>query len=174
MTFGVALVILMVQYFIPGSALFNLAQMSLHTQSATLPFDPLYQQYEETINREECLFGTPFPLLCGGLTLGWLAPRYATRRRVLLTAAGMALGSVAVSLAFSWSESQYATNNLATHEGGHVARLAAPLNYVMRQSLWGVFWIAVCVLGAWLGLRLRDRRTPQGNDAAPALRAAPR
>ena len=173
-TFGVAVVILVVQYFIPNSSLYNLVQMSLHTQSATLPFDPLYQQYQESLNREECLFGTPFPLFCGGLLLGRLSPHYATRRRVLLAAAAMALGSVVASLVFGWSDALFSTNQIAGHEGGHVARLSAPLDYIVRQSLWGVFWIAVCALGAWLGLRLRDRRSRPADDAAPALRAAPR
>ena len=58
-------------------------------------------------------------------------------------------------------------------KAAYVARLIAPLDYVVRQSVWGVIWIAVCVLGAWLGLRLRERRRlPQENDAAPALRTA--
>lgn len=173
-TFGVALAIFIVMMLIPGTALHNLFRMSLYLSSATLPFDPLFQQWKEVVNREEALFVTPFSLLCGGLTLGWLAPRYATRRRVLLVSAAMALGILVVSLAFTWSDALVATNHLATSEGGYVARLVAPLDLIVRQSVWGLIWIAVCVLGAWLGLRLRDRRSPQGNDAAPALHTAPR
>lgn len=173
-TFGVAVVIFLVQFLMPGSMLHNYFNLLLHAQSATLPFSPLYQQWAASLQREEALFATPFSLLCGGLTLGWLSPGYASRRRVLLAAASMALGILVVSLAFIWSDALFATNTLATHEGGHVARLIAPLDYVVRQSVWGLIWIAVCVLGAWLGLRLRARQSSHGNDAAPSLRVAPR
>ncbi|MDQ2799359.1 MAG: hypothetical protein M3Y13_06925 [Armatimonadota bacterium] len=173
-TFGVALAIFMAMMLIPGTALHYFFQISLHQSSATLQFDPLFQQWKEDINREDALFVSPFSLLCGGLTLGWLAPHYAMRRRILLSAAAMAFGFLVISLAFTWSDALVATSHHATSEGGYVARLIAPLDLIVRQNIWDLIWIAVCVLGAWLGLRLRDRRSPQGNDAAPALRAAPR
>ncbi len=173
-TLGVVLVILIVQLLIPSSFLRQYFDLLRHSPSATLPFSPLYQQYSEEAAREEALFATPFSLLCGGLTVGLLAPRYSPKRRVLVAAGLMALGILAVSLSFLWVDSVSTTNILNAHEGGYISHPTAPLGYLLRQALWGLGWIAACVLGAWLGLRLRDRRAPQGNDSAPALHATPR
>ena len=171
-TLGVVLVILVVQLLIPDSFLRQYYELLRHSPSATLPFDSLYQQLSEKAAREEALFATPFSLLCGGLTVGLLAPRYAPRRRVLVAAGLMAAGILAVSLSFLWVDNINTSNLLNTHEGGYVSHPTAPLAYLLRQALWGLGWIAACVLGAWLGLRGRDRRTPQ--DAGESVPPAPR
>ena len=120
-------------------------------------------------------FATPFSLLCGGLVLGRCAPRYAPLRRVLWAAGLMAFGILAVSLAFLWVDSIYTTNLLNRHEGGYISHPSAPFGYLLRQVLWGMGWIAACVLGSWLGLRLRDRGIPQeGKGVPPPPRPAPR
>ena len=163
-TLGVGLVILTVQLLVPGTFLRNYYLLLLHAPSATLPLSPLTRQLSEEVAREEALFSTPLSLLCGGLTLGRLAPRYAGRRRVLAAGAIMAFGVLAVSLSFLWADNIYTTRFFNVHEGGVTAHPTAPADYLVRQSLWGLLWIAVSVLGTWLGLRLRDRRLPQ--DAA--------
>lgn len=156
--FAVGLVLLVAQLLWPGSTVRNFFLLSLHASSATLPLDPLYQQYKESLNRQEALFDSPLSFGCGGLVLGLLAPRYATRRRVLITSALMALGLLVVLLGFTWIDALHNVNALADNEGGRVARLGAPLDYVLRQTLWGLGWTAVCVGGTWSGMRARDRR----------------
>jgi hypothetical protein len=55
------------------------------------------------------------------------------------------------------------------HEGGAISHPTAPLGYLLRQGLCGLGWMVACVLGAWLGLRWRDRHIPQdgGKGASP-------
>jgi len=181
-TMGAGLVILVAQLLSPGSFLREYFELLRHSPSASLPLSPLYQQLSERVAREEALFATPFSLLCGGLTLGLLAPRYAPRRRVLSAAGLMAFGILAVSLSFLWVDNIATTNLLNGHEGGDVTHPTAPLAYLLSQALWGLAWIGACVLGAWLGLVGRDRRVPRtgskgagdGSAARPAPRAAAR
>ena len=161
-TLGVVLVILVVQLLIPDSFMRQYYELLRHSPSATLPFNPLYQQLSEQTAREEALFATPFSLLCGGLTVGLLAPRYSPKQRVLVAAGLMALGILAVSLSFLWVDSISTTNIINAHEGGHISHPTAPLGYLLRQVLWGLGWIAACILGAWLGLRGRGRGIPPG------------
>ena|GEM_PF-1140659 len=157
-TLGVGLVILVAQLLSPGSFLRQYFELLRHAPSATLPLSPLYQQLSERVAREEALFATPLSLLCGGLTVGLLAPRYAPKRRVLLSAGLMAFGILAVSLAFLWVDSIATTNLLNSHEGGDVTHPTAPFAYLLLQALWGLAWIGACVFGAWLGLHGRDWR----------------
>lgn len=175
-TVGVGLVILLVQLLLPGSFLRDYFLLLRHSQSATLPLSPLAQQLAEEAAREEALFATPFSLLCGGLALGLCAPRYAPRRRVLVSGGLMAFGILAVSLTFLWVDNLYTTNIINQHEGGFISHPTAPVGYLVRQALWGLGWIAACVLGVWLGLRWRDRRVPQDNakGVPPPTRPAPR
>lgn len=161
---GAGLIILLAQLLLPGSFMRQYYELLLHSPSATLPFSALYQQLSEKAAQEEALFATPFSLLCGGLTLGRCAPRYAPLRRILVSGALMAFGILAVSLTFLWGDNLYTTKLLNTHEGGYISQQTAPLAYMLRQMLWGLAWIAACVLGTWLGLRLRDRGIPR-NDA---------
>ena len=160
-TIGVGLFILVVQLLIPGSFMREYYELLRHSPSATLPYSPLYQQLSEEAAREEALFATPFSLLCGGLILGWRAPRYAARRRILVSGGLMAFVILAVSLSFLWVDNIHTTNTLNANEGGLISHQTAPFSYLLRQALWGMGWIAACVLGCWLGLRLRDRRVPQ-------------
>lgn len=171
--FAVGLVLLVAQLLWPGSTVRNFFLMSLHASSATLPLDPLYQQYKESINWQEALFDSPLAFGCGGLVLGLLAPRYAARRRVLLTSALMALGLLVLLLGFTWADALHNTNALAANEGGKVARLGAPLDYVLRQTLCCLGWTAICVGGTWLGLRTRDRRGTAAPPAAPGTHWPP-
>lgn len=173
---GVGLVILLVQLLLPGSFLREYYELLRHSPSATLPLSPLYQHLSEQAAREEALFATPFSLLCGGLVLGRFAPRYAPRRYVLVAAGLMAFGILAVSLTFLWVDNLYTTNLLNTHEGGAISHQTAPPAYLLTQALWGLAWIAACVLGAWLGLRGRDRHVPRDTDRGvpPPTRPAPR
>jgi MFS family permease len=175
-TLGMALLIFAVLMAMPGSAVHNFFDLCLHNPSATLPFSQLYQDWSAKIQVEEALLVTPLSLLCGGLTLGRLAPRYASRRRVLLSGAMMAFGILVLCLAFDWVNAVHETNLLADSQGGMVARLSAPVSYIVRQTLWVAAWTAVCVLGAALGQRLRDRRLPvsAGSEAASGLRVVPR
>lgn len=175
-TVGVGLVILIVQLLIPGSFLRDYFLLLQHSQSATLPLSPLAQQLSEKLAREEALFATPFSLLCGGLILGRCAPRYAPRPRVLVAAGLMAFGILAVSLSFLWVDNLTTTALLNKHEGGAISHPTAPLAYLLTQALWGVAWIAACVLGARLGLWWRDRRVPQDDakGVPPPTRPAPR
>ena len=174
--FGTGLLLFAVQMAVPSSAVHNFIDLLRHNPSATLPFSQLYQDWFAKIQVEEALLVTPLSLLCGGLTLGLLAPRYAARRRVLLSGAAMAFGVLVFCLAFTWIPSVLETNLLAASQGGMVARLAAPVSYIVRQTLWVAAWTAICVLGAALGLYLRDRRLPAspGSEAASGLRAVPR
>ena len=170
-TLGVVLVILVVQLLIPHSFMREYFELLRRSASATLPFNPLYQQYSEQAAREEALFATPFSLLCGGLTVGLLAPRYSPRRRVLVAAGLMAFGVLAVSLSFLWVDSIKTTALINGNEGGYITHSTAPPEYLLRQALWGLGWIAACILGAWLGQRGRDLRPSQdgGKDVLPAV-----
>lgn len=175
-TIGVGLVILLAQLLLPGSFMREYFELLRHSASATLPLSPLYQQLSEEVAREEALFATPFSLLCGGLVLGRFAPRYAARRRVLVAGALMAFGILAVSLTFLWVDTVYTTDLLNKHEGGTISHATAPLTYLLPQALWGLAWIAACVLGAWLGLWWRDRRVLRGSGKGvpPPTRPASR
>ena len=173
---GVGLLLFAILVAIPGTDMLNYIHLCLHAASSTLPFSKLYQDWSAKIQQEEALLVTPLSLLCGGLILGRLAPHYASRKSVLLSGAAMAVGILVVSLAFTWSNAVYETNSLAASEGGWIARMTAPISYLVRQTLWVAAWTAVCVLGSALGLRLRDRRPPASEkpSSGPTLRAVPR
>ena len=157
-TFGAGLVILLVLRSLPGSVITHLFQLSLHAASPTLRGDPLYQQYSDQLDELDALLGTPLSLLCGGLTLGRLAPRYATRRRVLLSGAAMAFGINVVTLAFTWLSAVIEQNRINHREGGYIYPITAPLDLIVRQIVFILVWTGVCAFGAWLGLRWRDRK----------------
>ncbi|MGI4789689.1 MAG: hypothetical protein ACRYFS_12655, partial [Janthinobacterium lividum] len=116
-TLVVGIVILIIQLIIPGTVAHNFFLLAHNNASATLPLDPLYQQWADKLQEEDTLFGTPLSLLCGAIVLGWLAPSYASRRRILLSGAGLGLGVYAVSLAFIWFEAPRQQAVLNQHEG---------------------------------------------------------
>ena len=167
---AVGIVIILVQLLIPGTAIHNFVLLAQNNASATLPLDPLYQRWLNQIEEEEALFGTPFSLLCGGLVLGWLAPSYASRRRVLLSGLALGFGTVAFSVAFEWVAALNQQNTLNIHEGGLQVSLTAPPDLILRQTLLVAAWTAICVLGTWLGLTLRERRR---QDPDKSLQASP-
>lgn len=171
-TLGVGLLILIVQLLIPSTTVYNFFRLAHAASSATLRGGTLFQEWAGDIQEQEALFATPFSLLCGGLILGRFAPRYASYRRVLTAGGWMAFGTVAVSLAFAWPAAVIQQEKMNRDQGGHIFHISAPPDLLVRQSLWAFAWIAVCVLGTWVGLRLRDRRVP--SDPAPALRPARR
>ncbi len=155
-TLAVGLIILGIQLLVPSSAIHNMYLLSHYNSSPTLRDDPLFEQWMADINREEALFATPLSLLCGGLTLGWLAPAYAGRRRVLRVAAVLAFAVVAVSLAFVWPAAIIQQNRL-NEAGGRIVQVSIPPELMVRQAILTVLWIGVCVGGAWAGLWARRR-----------------
>lgn len=156
-TLGVAILIVAVQLLDPHSALHNFYMLVRYNSSATLPLDPLYQKWYEEISEEDVLFGSTFSLLCGGLVTGWLAPSYETRRRVLLAGMGLGFGLPLVCLAFQWGAGIVEQNTLNAHEGGQQVGIAAPPSLILTQAVLVIVWAAFCVLGAWIGFRLRRR-----------------
>ena len=140
---------------IPGTAAHQFFSLASGIHSATLPLDPLYQQWMEKISEEETLFATPVSMLCGGLTLGRLAPSYAGRRRVLLSGAALGFGIVAAAVAFVWVFGVLNQNTLNHLQGGEQVKLSAPPDLIVREIVSIAFWTAACVLGTWLGLRRR-------------------
>ncbi len=172
-TMGVSIVSFIVLMLVPNSALHNFFVLASRANSATLPLSDLYQQWQESIEREEALIVTPLSMLCGGLALGLLAPRYAPRRRVLLSGAAMATILLGVVLAFTWTEALIQSGLTNKNEGGLVAKKTAPPELIARQAAWTLGWIAICAVGTGLGLKLRDRRTHVEPEAAsPAARSA--
>lgn len=154
-TLAMGLIILGVQLLMPSSAVHNMYLLAHYNSSPTLREDPLFQQWMADINREEA-FATALSLLCGGLTLGGLAPAYAGRRRVLRAAAVFAFAVVAVSLAFVWPTAIVQQNRL-NEAGGRVVQVGIPPELMVRQAILTVLWIGVCVVGAWAGLWARRR-----------------
>jgi len=172
-TLGVVLLLFVVLMLFPGSALHQMFVLVHYNSSATLRTDPLFQQWMEKIDEQEALLAMPLSLLCGGLILGWSAPHYATCRRVLISAAAIALGLVAVSLAFLWPTAVIQQNLMNSHEGGTQNYVTAPSYVIRNQIFWGVIWALVCMGGAWLGRRLRARSAKR-ETPGPALKAARR
>ena len=156
-TLAAGIVIALALVLIPGTAAHQFYSLVSHVQSATLPLDPLYQEWSEKISEEEALFATPVSMLCGGLALGWLAPSYVERRRVLLSGGLMGFVVIAVSISFVWVFGILDQNALNHIEGGQQVRIAAPPKLIAWQAFFAVIWTAICVLGTWLGLRLRER-----------------
>ncbi len=161
-TLAVAILIVVVQLLEPHSALHNFYLLVHYNSSATLPLDPLYQKWYEEIAEEDVLFGSTFSLLCGGFVIGWLAPSYETRRRVLLAGTGLGFGLPLVCLAFQWIGGVLEQNTLNVHEGGQQVGITAPLSLILTQAALVLVWAAICVFGAWAGLRLRRRRAVLG------------
>ena len=155
--FGVGLLILIVELLIPNSTLHNFYLLAHHNASATLPLDPLYQEWADKIQEEDALLVTPLSLLCGGLVMGRLSPSYVPRRRLLIAGGLLGLGVLAVSLGFLWPTAILQQNTLNAHEGGQIVHLTAPVGLIVRQALFGAAWTALCVLGTRLGLHWRDR-----------------
>ena len=151
------IVIALVSVLIPGTAAHQFYSLVHNIHSATLPLDPLYQDWAGKMQEEDALFGTPLSLLCGGLTLGWLAPSYVERRRVLLSGGLMGFGVVAVSIAFVWVAGVLNQNTLNHLEGGQQVNITAPPELIIKQVITALIWTAICVGGTWIGLRGRER-----------------
>ena len=156
-TRAVALLIAGIQFLDPHSALHNFYTLVHYNTSATLPLDPLYQEWAGKIAEEDALFGTPFSLFCGGGVFGWFAPSYMARLRTLLSSAALGFGVLAVILGFLLYEAPKQQAALNAHEGGQQVIVTMPPELILRQALLVVAWTAVCVFGTWLGLRLRER-----------------
>ena len=155
-TLAVAILIVVVQLFVPHTVVSNFYRLVHYHASATLPLDPLYQEWYETLS-EEGAFGDAFSLLCGGLVIGWLAPSYETRRRVLVAGAMLGVGLLLVSLAFLWVGGVIEQNTLNAHEGGQQVGIAAPPLLILFQTMLVLVCAACCVLGTRIGLWLRER-----------------
>ena len=155
-TLGVALLIFVGLMCVPSSALHQFYLLAHYNASNTLRGSLLFQKWMDEIDRQEVVV-TALSLLCGGLALGWLAPSYTSRRRILLAAAEISLGLVAVLLAFLWPTAILNQNQLNANAGGTQDYVTAPFYVIRNQILWGIVWTAVCVLGAWAGRGLRIR-----------------
>ena len=155
------IVIALVSVLIPGTAAHQFYSLVHNIQSATLPLDPLYQEWFEKMSEEDALFGTPISLLCGGLTLGWLAPSYADRRRVLLSGALLGFGVITTAVAFEWVSGILSQTTLNHTEGGQQVNITAPPELIIKQVITAIIWTAICVAGTWLGRRLRERARQQ-------------
>jgi len=160
------IVIALASVLIPGTAAHQFYALVHSIHSATLPLDPLYQDWAEKIDEEETLFATPLSLLCGGLTLGWLAPSYSGRRRVLLSGGLMGFGFIVAVVAFVWVVGTLNQNLLNRTEGGQQVNITAPPELIVKQIIAAILWTAICVLGSWLGLRLRERARQKMQQAA--------
>lgn len=126
---------------------------------------PLIAQLLGEVNRQDLAFLSYACLLGGGVALGWLAPRAAARRRVLLAAAGATGGIVLVCLALAWSLQLWLQH-------GHLLPHQVDPLLVGTQLGWALSWVLVYVAGTLLGLRVRDRRHA-GRHAAEAAPGAP-
>ena len=156
-TLGIAILITVVQFLDPHSALHNFALLVHYNTSATLPLDPLYQKWYEELSKEDVLYVSTCSLLCGGFVIGWLAPSYETQRRVLLAGTGLGFGLPLVCLAFLWVGGIITQNTLNAHEGGQQVGIAAPPSLILTQAAFVLLWAVSCILGAWAGRWLRDR-----------------
>jgi len=165
-TLAVAILIVGVQLLEPHSALHNFYMLVHYNSSATLPLDPLYQKWYEEISEED-IPGSAFSLLCGGLAVGWLAPSYESRRRVLLAGAAAGLGFLLVCLAFLWTAGVVEQNTMNAHEGGQQVGISAPPALIVAQGIFVLLWTAFCVLGTWIGLRLRERSRSLRRSGSP-------
>ena len=156
-TLAVAILIVAVQFLEPRSALREFYLLVHYNSSATLPLSPLYQEWYEEISKEDVV-GSAFSLLCGGLAVGWLAPSYASRRRVLLAGLGLGFGVPLACLAFLWIGGVVEQNALNVQQGGQQVKIVAPASLIVAQAFFVVVWAGLCVLGAGAGLALRARR----------------
>ena len=111
--------------------------------------------------------------LCGGLTLGRLAPRYATTRRVLAFRRGNGVWALVFAVVlFDWTHALIQDRLIDRRIGGYINPIRLPPDVILRQIVWALVWIAVCVLGTWLGLRWRDRKPYASTTGHASARAA--
>lgn len=156
-TLGAGILIAVVSVLLPGTPAHQFFSLVSHIQSATLPLDPLYQEWADKLSEEEVFFATPLSLFFGGLSLGWLAPSYVDRRRVLLSGALLGFGVVAASVAFVWVFGILDQNTLNHMQGGQQVNITAPPELIVKQVISAILWTAICVGGTWLGVRGRER-----------------
>ena len=161
MTLAVAILIVVVQLLIPHTVVNDFYTLVHYKASATLPLDPLYQRWYESLSEED-FYVTAFSLFCGGMVVGWLAPSYVSPRRVLLAGAALGFGLPAVCVALRWTGGVLEQNTLNQREGGQQVGIAAPPSLILGQIVLLVIWTVVCALGAWLGVRLRSRSRNAG------------
>ncbi len=161
-TLAAGIVIAVVSVLLPGTPAHQFFSLAQHIHSATLALDPLYQEWLEKISEEEVLFAMPVSMLCGGLALGWLAPSYVERRRVLVAGGLMGFAVVAASVAFVWVFGILDQNALNHIEGGQQVNITAPPELIVKQVVSAILWTTICVLGTWLGLRGRERARQNG------------
>lgn len=170
-TLVVSTLIILIQFLDPHSALHNFVLLVHYNASATLPLDPLYQKWYEQLSKEDVLYVSTFSLFCGGLVLGWLAPSYETRRRVLLAGTGLGLGLPLICLAFLWVGGVMSQNLMNAHEGGEQVGIAAPPSLILAQAGFVLLWAACCVLGTLLGRWLRERSRSARQSGSPTASA---
>ena len=155
-TLAAGIVIAVVSVLLPGTPAHQFYSLAQHIHSATLPLDPLYQEWFEKMSEEDTLFGTPVSLLCGGFALGRLAPSYADRLRVLISGGLMGFGVIAAAVAFEWVSGTLSQSTLNHMEGGQQVNITLPSELIAKLIVVAIFWTAICVFGTWLGLLLRE------------------
>lgn len=148
----------------PNTALNNLWNL-LIVNGQVRPDSPLTAQYLGEINRQDLAFFSYACLFSGGIALGRLAPRTASRRRILLAAIGGTGGIVAVCLALAWSLQVWI-------QRGHLRPHQIDAILVGTQLGWAVSWVLVYIAGTLLGLRGRGPIAGAGRETDTARAAA--
>ena len=164
-TLGIAILVVGVQLLTPHTFVSNFFKLVHYNTSATLPLNPLYQGWYEQLSEED-VPGTAFSLFCGGSVLGWLAPSYETRRRVLLAGTGLGFGLPVVCQIFQWSVGILEQNTLNAHEGGQQVYITAPPSLILLETVCFIGWTVSCVLGTRLGLWMRERSRSAGQSGS--------
>lgn len=147
----------------PNSALrqfWDLASNSVPVSSGS----PLRAQIMDAIQREDALLVFPLALLCGGLTVGRLAPHARKMRTVMKAGIGMGAGMVLSVLGIEWG------GKLAA-QGGHLLPGQVDRQLVLTLLACALGWIACSALGTRLGLFWRNAAAPQ-NTSPPSSTVA--
>lgn len=158
---GVALLIGLIELALPTSALHNYYEL-VFVNGVVSSQSPIYQEMLAGVKRTDLLFVTPFSLFCGGLAFPFLAPRSATRPRVL-RASVLVVAAITVGyLLLFWG-------SVLDFMHGRLQPGMVDAQTVLTQTAFGLAGIAAFVLGVFLGLR--RRRAPDA-DAPPSVNAS--
>ena len=153
----------------PGTPLHNFWELVV-VNGQVSPTNPLISQFLEQVRWQDVLIETLLCLMGGGIALGRLAPRSATRGRVLGAGVGGAALVVVIILALSWTLE-------ARQRGGHLDGGDIDAQLVATQLGWIAVWTLAYLAGALAGLRWRDRQAsglPGDEAEAPGAAAGAR
>lgn len=147
----------------PNSALrqfWDLASNSVPVSSGS----PLRAQIMDAIQREDALLVFPLALLCGGLTVGRLAPRARRMRTVMKAGVGMGALIVLSVVGLEWG------GKIAA-QGGHLLPGQADRQLVLTLLGCALGWTLCSALGTRLGLFWREAAAPK-NTTPPSSTVA--